>query len=292
MYKKYLVTINKAENLTAVEFLCSFLNEQENPHVTLLHICRRDSNDMGYELMSMWENPDDRIRGRLTEKARKAIDRSLRLLESKRISIDRIVTKIVAEQFGIVHDILQEGTGGVYDAIVLGKRAAYALQWLVERPADEIAQSIIKDRKLKTPLWICPKTERDRRNVLIGVDGSDNALRAVDHVGYILSHQEQHAITLIHVRTGTTASCEDIFRQAVDVLLDHGINRHRIDTVSPWGVSVAGTIENFLKHHRQAVIAVGLHGTSGGLLKSFNLAGRTTSTLIGRLEGVSIWCCP
>ena len=292
MDKKFLVTINSVENLTAVEFLCSFFNKETGYHVTLLHICRLDPHDMSATLMNMWENPDDRVSGRITVKARKAIDRSLKLLESNRIAIDQIVTKSVAERFGIVNDILLEGAKGLYDAVVLGKRASYALQWLVERPADEIAQSIIKNSRLETPIWVCPKSESGRCNVLVGVDDSDNSMRAVDHVGYILSYQEQHTITLVHVRTGPAMSSHDIFRRAEKILYGHGITDMRIETLSTWGISVAGAIEGILRQRRHAAVAVGLHGSKGGLLKNIKLAGSTTSALIGRLEDVSIWCCP
>ena len=162
----------------------------------------------------------------------------------------------------------------------------------MERPGDEIAQSIIRDSKLETPLWVCPKTESDKRNVLVAVDGSESSLRAVDHAGYILSDQDQHNIILVHVRTGTGTSSHDIFQRAEAILRDHGIPGQRIETFSTWGLSVAGAIENIVRQHRQAAVAIGLHGSKGGWLKNFNLAGKTTASLIGKLENVSIWCCP
>ena len=292
MEKKFLITINNVENLTAVEFFCSFFGSDAKHHVTLLHICRPESSNMSARLMEMWENPADPERGRPSVEARKAIERSLQLLESNQIPIDQVITKTMGERFGIVHDILREGAAGLYDAIVLGKRASYALQWLVERKGDEIAQSIIKDSKLETPIWVCPRPERDRCNVLIGVDGSENSMRAVDHVGFIVSPHDRHNITLVHVRTGAGSSSHDIFHQAEGILRGHDIADRRIETVSTWGVSVAGTIEGILKRHRHAAVAVGLHGSQGGFLKDVKLAGRTTSALISRLEDASIWCCP
>lgn len=293
MNKHFLVTIsNDIENLSGVEFLCSFFKKESEHNLTLLHIYRLDATDMKANLMDMWEKPDDKIKGSLTIGARKAIDKSTQLISTSRMSIDKMETKTVGERFGKVRDILSEGAEGLYDAIILGKRASYALQWLFDRPADEIAQSILKDSNFTTPVWICPKTEVNRKNVLLCVDGSDNSFRAVDHVGFILSRQDQHAVTLVHVKDGTGPESHQIFSRAEKLLHHHKISDKRIETVSTWGFSVTGTIQGILDRHHHAAVAVGLHGNESGVLREFNLAGDTTSKLISKIENASIWCCP
>lgn len=293
MKKHFLVTLsNDIDNLSAVEFLCSFFKKESEHQLTLLHICRLDSNDMSSALMEMWEKPDDRVKGRLTVGARKAIDKSMQMLAESRMSVDEMVAKTVAERFGKVRDILLEGEQGFYDALILGKRASYALQWLIERPVDEIAQSIIKDSRFTIPLWVCPQIEVDRKNVLLCLDGSENSYRAADHAGYILRPQDQHKITLLHVKTGTGADSQEIFSRAENILHEHKISDERIESFSTWGFSVPGTVLGLLNRHRYAAVALGLHGQQEGFLKDFNLAGDTTSTLINKIENTTIWCCP
>jgi len=293
MNKHFLVTIsNDTQNLSGVEFLCSFFKKESEHNLTLLHICRLDAKDMNASLMEMWEKPDDKIKGRLTLGARKAIDKSIRQISASRMTIYKMEAKTVGERFGKVRDILGEGAEGLYDAIILGKRASYTLQWLFERPADEIAQSILKDSNLTTPVWVCPKIEVNRKNVLLCVDGSDNSFRAVDHVGFILSRQDQHTVTLLHVKDGTGPESHQIFSRAEKLLHHHKISDKRIETVSTWGFSVTGTIQGILDRHHHAAVAVGLHGNESGVLREFNLAGDTTSKLISKIENASIWCCP
>ncbi len=293
MKKHFLVTIsNDISNLSAVEFLCSFFKQESEHRITLMHICQLDETDMNSALMQMWEKPDEKIKGQLTVGARKAIDKSLQMLAASRMTIDEMVAKTVAERFGKVKDILIEGEQGLYDAIILGKRASYALQWLVERPADEIAQSILKDSRLSQPLWVCPKIEMDRRNVLLCVDGSENAFRAADHVGYILSRQDQHKVTLLHVKTGSGPDSQEIFSRAEAILREHHIIDARIESLSTWGLSVSSTVLGILERHPYAAVALGLHGLQEGLLKDFNLSGDTTATLLSKIENASIWCCP
>jgi len=293
MNKHFLVTVsNDHGHLTGVEFVCSFFKQLSEHHITLLHICRLDDNDMNKALMEMWENPEDSVNGRLTVGARKALEKSTRLLCNSQMSIDQMITKTFPERYGKIRDILHEGSRGLYDAIILGKRASYTLQWFFERPADETAKAIIKDSALKSPLWICPEQEAGRKNVLVCVDGSDGSFRAVDHVGYILSRQEQHAITLFHVENGAGLDRDDMFRKSIQILSNHDISDTRIRTETTWGLNVAGTISGYADKGGFAAIAVGLEGVDCGILKRMNLAGGTTVSLIERAEEISLWCCP
>ena len=242
--------------------------------------------------MEMWDNLDERVKGRLTVGARKAFDKAMQMLSYSNRSVDSMMTKTFAERYGKIKDILQEGTTGLYDAIILGKRASYTLQWFFERPADEIAKAIIQDSSLRTPLWICPLPEAGRRNALVCVDGSEGSYRAVDHVGYILSLQDQHNITLFIVDNGAGLDTFKIFKKSIKILTDHKISQKRIHTQMNTGLNVAGIIMSYAENNSFAAIAVGLHGVNKGFLKSINWAGGTTASLITRAEKVSVWCCP
>ena len=293
MNKHFLVTVsNDYEHLTGVEFICSFFKKLSEHQITLLHICRRDDRDINKALMEMWSDPDEKVVGKVTVGAKKALNKATDLLSQSHMSVDQMVTKTCAERYGKVKDILTQSSEGLYDAIILGKRASYTLQWFFERPVDETAQAIIRDRLLSSPLWICPELEEGRKNVLVCVDGSENAMRAVDHAGYILSRQDQHNITLLYVENGASLDANTIFERSHIVLKEHGISAERIARETTWGLNVAGTIMNYAEKGGFAAIAVGLHGQEQGLLKQVNLAGSTASTLINKTEKVSLWCCP
>jgi hypothetical protein len=293
MKKHFLITIsNDVDSLSGVHFVCSFFKKISEHRITLLHISRLDCNDTEKSLTEMWDHPDDKIRGQLTAGARRSIDKATTILGQSRMSIDQMMTKTVAERYGKVKDILMEGSRGLYDAIILGRRASYTMQWMFERPGDEIAQAMIKDSCFTSPLWICPEPEPGRKNVLLCVDGSESSLRAVDHVGYILSVQDQHKITLFHMENSNGTETEGIFQKASAILRSHQIADERISRKSTWGLSVPGTILSEAKSGSYGAVALGLRGQKHGLLKDFNLAGGTTSKLISKLEKSSLWCCP
>jgi hypothetical protein len=293
MKKHFLVTISNDPGLLfGVRFICSFFNTIAEQQVTLLHICRQDDNDMARALNQMWQGPADGIQGRLTVQARKAINKAKDLLQQHRMSIDQIMTKTSAERYGKVKDILSEGAKGLYDAIVLGRRATYALQWMFERPGDETAHAIIRDSGCTTPLWICPEAPADRKNVLLCLDGSENSYRAADHVGYILAGQDHQRITLFHVATGTGAKSTEIFGRAEAILHEHTIGDERISRNTSRGLTVPGAIQSEVDKGGYAAVAVGLQGEKQGLAKNLSLAGGTTTKLISKVEKAALWCCP
>ncbi len=294
MEKQLLVTIsNDVEHLFGVKFICSFFHKMSEHRVTLLHICRRDCNDMTKTLMDIWDGPADNVQGQLTVGVRRSIKKAEKLLKESRMSIDQIITKTVAERYGKVKDILAESAKGLYDTIILGRRASYSLQWMFERSADETIQAMIKDSSCTSPLWICPDPEPGRKNVLLCVDGSKNAYRAVDHVGYILSAQDQHTITLFHVENAAEKQSDKIYQRAEAILLGHNIGAERINRNSAWGVSVPRSILGEIEKGGYAAVAVGMCGQKKqGLLKDLHLAGGTTVKLVSKIEKASLWCCP
>ncbi len=293
MKKHFLATVsNDYDQLTGLEFVCSFFKKLSEHQVTLLHICRLDAGNTNKALFEMWEHPDERVSGKPTIGARKALDKATEMLSQSKMSVDSMMTKTFAERYGKIKDILNESSSGLYDAIILGKRASYTLQWFFERPADETAKAIIQDSSLNTPLWICPEPESGRKNVLVCVDGSEESFRAVDHVGYILSLQDQHDITLFMVDNGSGLNSDKNFQKSIKILGDHAIANERIRTETTWGLNIAGTITSYAEKNNFAAIAAGLHGVNEGFMKRMSLAGGTTSSLIERAEKVALWCCP
>lgn len=290
MGKKFLATIsNEADHLFGVRFICTFFNRMSENRVTLLHICKIDSSKR--TVTSIWDKPGEDTPGPIPLEAKKSIQNAQKLLSRYNVPVDHILTKTVAEKYGKVKDIIIESAKGYYDAIALGRRVSYTLQWIFERPSDETFQAMIKEHSCVSPLWICPDVDPGRKNVLLCIDGSENGFRAVDHVGYILSSQSQHKITLLHVENSVGTECVKFFERAVTILKSHNIGAKRINQTVIWGLSISGTILGEVKKGKYAVVALGM----GGHEKrkgSCSMAGTTTAKLIRKLEKTSLWCCP
>jgi nucleotide-binding universal stress UspA family protein len=289
MEKHFLATLsNDSTHLHGVQFICSFLNISEN-RVTLFHICK--NSNISKSLTSSWDNPNDASSASIPPEVKRSIEKAQRLLASRKVPVDRIITKTVSERYGKVRDILTESAKGHYDAIVLGKRASYALQWMFDRPADETFQTMIKENLCLSPLWICPDIEPERKDVLLCVDGSENGYRAVDHVGYILSDQKQHNVKLFYIEEHNGDRDSEVFEKARALLLSHKVNAQNITSSTGSGFSVPGVILSEANKGKYAAVAMGMGGKIDKNANS-RVVGPTAVKLINKLEKTAIWCCP
>ena len=289
----FLVTLSdNVRHLFGIRFICSFFsNLAEDCQVTMLHIHSTGRNDMKGVLGNMWMRPADDEYSRLTVQAKRAIGKSKDLLLDKDIPRENIYTKACAEHYGKIEDILKEALMGQYDAITLGRRASYSLQWLFENQADETEQAVIK-RLCSIPVWICPEIEPIRKNMLLCLDGSDSSFRAADHVGYILASEPSQAITLFHVASSDGDNSLPIFKHAESILLYHGVNGDRINWLVGKGHNIARVIGEEVNKGRYAAAALGLHGMQEHSMRAKGLTGRTITKLIRKIERAAIWCCP
>ena len=289
----FLVTISdNVRHLFGIRFICSFFsNLAEECQVTLLHINSTSRNDMKVVLGNMWMKPADDEYSRLNVQAKRAMSKSRDLLLDKDMPGESILTKTCAEHYGKIEDILMESQMGQYDAITLGKRASYSLQWLFENQADETAQAVIR-RLCSIPVWICPEIDPIRKNILLCLDGSGNSFRAADHVGYILAPETRQAITLFHVTSSDGDKSLAIFSHAESILLDHGVNGDRINRLLGKGRNIAGVIGDEVNKGSYAAAALGLHGRHEQALRAKGLTGSTITKLVRKIESAAIWCCP
>ncbi|MGW8195815.1 MAG: hypothetical protein ACWGOX_16290 [Desulforhopalus sp.] len=290
----FLVSISSVtESLYGVRFLCSFLGSYSDCDVTLFHIHAPAQKKSSAVLQSMWDEPGVPSVATLDASASKALRTSRQLLQAGNININAVTAKTVREKYGKIRDILTEGANGLYDAIILGKRATYALQWMFERPADQTAQELIRHAALRSPLWNCNEPEEDREHVLLCLDGSESALRMADHVGYILSFVLHHHVTLFHVSSSRTSGSDKILDQGEAVLLSHNIARERIHKKAKTGAPAANAILKEEQNGRFAAVAVGLNRqTDKTMTHSVKSAGKTTSILLSKITKASFWCCP
>lgn len=290
----FLVNISSdTENLYGVRFFSSFFKNSKECDITLFHIARLDSKDSSESLMEMWKGPGDSVIGQLTKGAHKALSRARRNLQNNSVTISKMKTKTVQERFGKVKDILCEGNEGLYDAMILGRRATFALQWIYDRPGSEIPLALLQETSLSCPLWICSEPEKGRKNVLLCVDSSDNSMRATDHVGYILSHAPEHKVTVFHVATSPDEKSQKTMDKAVNILRSHNIEDDRIEQKTSWGLSVSGAILAEKNSGRYAAVAIGLRGNhQGGLLNNIGLNGGTAAALVSKISKAALWICP
>jgi nucleotide-binding universal stress UspA family protein len=111
----------------------------------------------------------------------------------------QIQIRIQEKRVGPARDILFEADKGMVDAIVIGRRG---LSKMAELFLGSISNKVIQGTK-EAPVWVVGGKVTTPR-ILVAIDGSENAKRAVDHLSFILGSckDEERKILLLNVWPG------------------------------------------------------------------------------------------
>jgi len=207
-----------------------------------------------------------------------------RFLLSRGFQDEQVASKVQTRKLSKVLDIVREGERGMYDAVVFGRRG---LSWL-EQAFDESVTGELLKTKVGFPIWVCRKPESGRRNVLVCIDGSEAAFRAVDHAGFMLSDQVDQEITLMTVATRRGGDGDALWSACTSRLQANGFPEDRIRFQVAESGNVARTILREAERGRFGALAVGRtgEGKARGLFM-----GSVSTTLFKELEKASLWIC-
>ena len=200
---------------------------------------------------------------------------------------EQISVRLRARRLSKVSEIIQEGSEGKYDAVVLGRRG---LSWL-EQAFDESVTQTLFEQPWDFPIWICRKPDPGRKDVLACTDGSDASHRMLDHTGFILGQAREQNVTLLAVsRKGRVGdrTAEDILSESRERLVGDGVSPERIRLKVVPEANPGKTIIREARSGRFSAVAVGRTGTGMGLLKKV-FVGSVSRTLFLDLEGASLW---
>ena len=109
---------------------------------------------------------------------------------------------------GLAKDILDHAQNGLFDAILLGRRGISTVQQIF---MGSVSAHLIQNSPV-IPVWLVDGNV-DSARVLAAVDGSESALRAVDHLAFMLSGNPQVRIRFFHVAPRLKDYCEIDFAQ-------------------------------------------------------------------------------
>lgn len=186
-------------------------------------------------------------------------------------------------------DIVHEGLSGNYDAVVLG-HGGYTLFDALLR--GSVSKSLL-ELPWGVPLWICRRAGGKRRNVLVCVDGSDQSLRAADHVGFMLADQPGHEAHVLHVHDPAKVDpldYEDVIDQARAALAENGMEPDRIRELVVRGTNPLRAIAEAMARGEYAAVAVGTTGADRPPWQRLFM-GSVSRALFKALDETALWVC-
>ncbi len=249
--------------------------------------------------------------GELERKNRKAahdvLEQARQRLTDHGLSAEHIEMKAMPRAADAARDILFEAEHGMYDALVMGRRGLSKTQELF---VGSVTNKVVQHAE-RLPLWIVGGRVHSLK-VLCAVDGSEGALKAVDHMAFMLGHNPECEITLFHIGASLANYCplnfevneeelqkeiegdlmtsdaecmDDFYQRAIKVLMEGGLSRDQIQTKSKeGGVSVPAAVVEEAKSGDYGTVVLGRRGQN----RSFFL-GHVSDKVLNKGEQTAVW---
>ncbi len=304
--KKVIVPVDGSKDaLKSLNYLDLIFEKNHNLDVDLVYITPSLSNAFGDEPM------DKKTYAALSTAEKKIVNKGERILEDAKSALvkmgfdeDRIRTVSRKKQIGISQDICVFAESTQVDAMVVSRRSHTDLEtFFMGRVTDRLVEQC-KD----APVWVVGGNI-DSKKVLICVDRSGNALRAVDHAGFMLSGTDCKITLFNAMRDLKRMVPSDVVEEAPDLeklweakaarevgeqmqkakamLLEAGIPEEQISKRVVHGSRSPG--DDIIKEAREkgyGTIVMGRRGISG--FKEF-VFGSVTKKILNQAAGFVVW---
>ena len=304
--KSIVIPLDGSRNsLRSLEYLNLIYGPSHNLEVALIHILP----SLPPILTDKKSDKQTRARLKSVEKkneemAEKILSDAKNILLSKGFNEEKIKTCCQKRGVTVTQDICNWASMKQVDTILLTKRGSTEIKSLF---MGKVSTRLVEYRR-NDPVWILEGLV-DSKNVLVCVDNSENALRAVDHVGFMLSgtdcritifHTMKHLSRFVPMQVlEETEDLEKLWRnkagkeiapyikKAGEILLKAGLSEEQITTkVTESSRSAADDILKEARDNDYGTIVMGRRGLSA--VKKFFMGSVTTSVL-NRSTSLAIW---
>ncbi|MBU4258439.1 MAG: universal stress protein [Proteobacteria bacterium] len=304
--KRIVIPLDGSKNsLRSLEYINLIYGPSHNLEVTLIYILP------SLPPILTDKSIDKKTRTKLKSVEKKNEDMAEKILaEAQNILLNKVFKeekiKTCCQKRGITvaQDICNWALIKQVDTILLTKRGRTEIKSFF---MGKVSTRLVEYRR-NNPVWIL-EGGINSKNVLVCVDNSENALRAVDHVGFMLSGTDCH-ITIFHtmkhlsrfVPMQVLEEAEDLeklwrnkageeiapyIKKAKEILLKAGLSEEQITTkVTEGSRSSADDILKEAQDNDHGTIVMGRRGLSA--VKEFFM-GSVTSSVLNRAVSLAIW---
>jgi nucleotide-binding universal stress UspA family protein len=215
------------------------------------------------------------------------MERARQLFLDRGVPEDAVKVKIQERKVGIARDIFHESQHD-HNAVVVGR---WGMNLLKDFLWGSIADKLL-GRLTHVPLCVVGGTPHVGK-ILVGLDASEGAMRAVDYVGTMVSASLEvtlyHAVRALDEEIFHKAekSMKSVFEKATSRLENAGFRRNQITARTATGVlSRAGAIIQYALKGEYGTILVGRRGLSE--VEEFPM-GRVSNKVIHMAQELAVW---
>ena len=246
------------------------------------------------------------------EHARKLLDKCQNHMLRVGIAEDSIKLMSKPRKQGIAKDLIRFATHGRFDALIMGRRGLSGLQ---EMLVGSVSANLVNNT-VDTPVWLVEE-QGHSQNILVAVDGSENSVKAVDHLAFVMEGNTDLKITLFHlapqlkdlfpieikakdadsevleeiILKGDKLRIDQFYAQAKRRLKKAGIQKNQINFLVEQGTSKTGRIGNaVLNKYRKGKFGTLVVGRRGVNKKYFS--GSVSRYLVNQFHAGALWIVP
>jgi nucleotide-binding universal stress UspA family protein len=206
MEKQILIPVDKSRSaLQAARYAVYASSFIKDLHCVLFHVQVPVSLYLKEEAAR-----DMHVRAQLNKMLQKNEAAAMAVLQSHKSEMtnagfpeNRISLVTRSRELGLAQDVIEYAHKNMLDAILVGRRGVTGIQKFFD---DSVSEAIL-ERSQILPVWLVHGSARSNK-ILVAIDGSQDSLRAVDHVSFMVSENKQIHITLIHVTNTAHNYCE------------------------------------------------------------------------------------
>lgn len=305
--KMLTVPVDGSENaLRSLDYLHLIYGNKHNLEVTLNYVLPSlppiftDDRSMDRETATKLKA----IENKSVRLAEKILTQAKNFLIEKGFDGERVQTVYKKKESGIAQDICQWVESKRADGVLISSRGRSRLEAFF---MGEVSSKLLEYCRV-CPVWIVQGQVKSNR-VLIAVDSSENALRAVDHAGFMLSGTEC-PVTIFHTmrhlrrfvpqevldeapeleklwKTKAGQAIEPFMKKAEEMLVEAGVSESQISKkVVDGSRSAASDILEEARNNQYGTIVMGRRGISG--VQEFFM-GSVSSKVLQNATGMAVW---
>ena len=308
--KSVVVALDGSSNaLKALNYLKLLFGSQHHLDVHLFHNIQGIPPILDEESK---KNPDTarqvrELDNRNKRMAKKCLSAGKKALLDIGFADDRIKTVEFSKQLGVARDICSWSEKKNMDAIVLCTRGKGRIEAFF---MGETANKVLELSHI-CPVWMV-KGDVKSQPVLIALDTSDDALRAVDHAAFILagtdcpitlfyskrnlfrffSKEEFESMPELEAIWQTAAGREiaPVMKKAIKMLISAGVDEARISSrIIDGSHSASADILKAADHYDCGTIVMGRRGVSG--VKDYTV-GSVSRKVLQEFKNTALWLVP
>ena len=218
MEKKILIAVDGSiHSRKAIEYCVNMCSVIKDMHYILINIHPKISDFLIQE-----SKMDSKASAALNDMAQKNKQKSMDILNEYvevmvKLGVDEKLIEKISQPVikGTAKGILDYAKQKNCDAIVVGDRGKSKL---AEAFTGSIANNILEHTNI-IPVWAVGGDVKTQK-VMLAVDGSESALKAVDHASFMLAGNTKVKIDLIHISPKLRDYCEIEFDENGDIIED------------------------------------------------------------------------